>query len=52
VPACEGLHLRALGLLVAEVDRAQGALTADRAGSRVGLAPSLPRYTEARDLSG
>jgi hypothetical protein len=36
--AREGLQLTALGLLVAEVDREQGALTADLAGSRVGLA--------------
>lgn len=37
VTAREGLHLRPLGLLVTEVDRAQGAHTADRAGSRVWL---------------
>jgi hypothetical protein len=37
VAACEGLHLSALGLLVAEVDRAQGALSAGRAGRRFGV---------------
>ena len=40
VAAREGLHLSALGLLIPEVDRAKGALAADRAGSRVGLAHS------------
>jgi hypothetical protein len=40
VAACECLHLSALGLLIPEVDRAKGALAADRAGSRVGLAHS------------
>jgi hypothetical protein len=38
VAACEGLHLTALGLLLAEVDRAQGSLPADRTGRRLGLA--------------
>jgi hypothetical protein len=33
----EGLHLTALGLLIAKVDRAQGAHTTDRTGRRLGL---------------
>jgi hypothetical protein len=49
VAAREGLHFAALGLLVAELDRAESALTADRACSRVGLA-HRPTVHPARDL--
>jgi hypothetical protein len=52
VAAGECLHLPALGLLVAEVDRAQGALTAGRAGRRFGVPHDRHRTPSLRDPSG
>jgi len=50
VAAGEGLHLTAVGLLIAEVDRAQRALTADGTGSRFGIAhtPTVHRVPTIR----
>jgi hypothetical protein len=49
VAAGESLHLAAVGLLVAEVDRAQRALTADGTGSRLGLAHGATIHRGPRD---